>query len=174
VDPSANDISVVDPATKKSVIVKVTADSEIRKLPPQMAQMIATRLQGNRRGPGADSGRPDASRPASEQYAHAAEPAGQAPEANSTGQGPRHEAPPDFQQLLNRLPPAKLADLHKGDAVMMVSTEGRGSGSVTAITLLAGVEPILTAAPSSQAMLLSAWSLGSAAPADAAGTTETR
>jgi hypothetical protein len=62
--------------------------------------------------------------------------------------------------MLSRLPAAKIADLNKGDAVMVVSTEGATGDGVTAITLLAGVEPILTAPASSQAMLLSPWSLG--------------
>ena len=49
--------------------------------------------------------------------------------------------------MLSRLPNSTLADLQKGDAVMIVSTEGGDSNAVTAITLLAGVEAILTAAP---------------------------
>jgi hypothetical protein len=177
VDQSANEISVVDPATKKAVKVKITAESQVRKLPPTMAQMIAMRLKGTPGGgPEARSGSPEASHRAPDGHEHAAaQLAERGSDANSTGQGPHNGAPPDFQQLLNRLPPAKLSDLQKGDAVMMVSTEGRGSGAVTAITLLAGVEPILTAAPSgSGTMLLSAWSLGGAAPADSAGATETR
>lgn len=76
--------------------------------------------------------------------------------------------------MLSRLPNSSLADLAKGDAVMIVST-GDNSGAasaekssaaaaaqppeVTAITLLAGVEPILTAAPTRSASLLSPWSL---------------
>ena len=47
----------------------------------------------------------------------------------------------------------------KGDAVMIVSTEGTSSGGVTAITLLSGVEPILQA-PSGQSMTLPPWNLG--------------
>ena len=62
--------------------------------------------------------------------------------------------------MLNRLPAATLADLQKGDAVMIVSTEGTAPEAVTAITLLSGVEPILTAPPASQASLLSGWGLG--------------
>ena len=74
--------------------------------------------------------------------------------------GGRGGGPPDIQQILNRMPPASLTDLQKGDVVMIVSTEGDGVGAVNAITLLAGVEPILTAAPNaSQAMMLSPWSL---------------
>ena len=75
--------------------------------------------------------------------------------------GPGGNGPPDLQRTLSRLPNSKLADLQKGDAVMIVSTEGGDSDSVTAITLLAGVEPILTAAPNrSASSLLSPWSLG--------------
>ena len=63
--------------------------------------------------------------------------------------------------MLSRMPAVTLADLHKGDAVMIVSTEGTASGGVTAITLVSGVEPILQAAPNGrQAMMLSPWSLG--------------
>ena len=51
---------------------------------------------------------------------------------------------------------------------MVVSTEGADSGAVTAITLLAGVEPILTAAPNGAASaILSQWTMGSSS-ADAA------
>ncbi len=73
--------------------------------------------------------------------------------------------------MLNRMPAVTLSDLHKGDAVMIVATQGvssnggasnEGTANMgTAITLLTGVEPILQAAPSgSQAMMLSPWSLG--------------
>ena len=44
---------------------------------------------------------------------------------------------------------------------MLVSTDGSGSDTVTAITLLAGVDPILAAAPSRSYSLLSPWSLNS-------------
>ena len=61
------------------------------------------------------------------------------------------------------MPAIALTDLQKGDAVMIVSTQGDSSGVENAITLLAGVEALLTASPSaSQAMMMSPWSLGSA------------
>ena len=78
------------------------------------------------------------------------------------GEGRRSGGPPDIQQILSRMPSSSLADLQKGDAVLIVSTQGNASGEVSAITLLAGVEPILTASPSaSQALMLSPWSLSS-------------
>jgi hypothetical protein len=59
---------------------------------------------------------------------------------------------------LGRLPNSTLAELQKGDAVMIVSSEAGNADAVTAITLLAGVEPILTANRSAS-FLLSPWSL---------------
>jgi hypothetical protein len=75
----------------------------------------------------------------------------------------------DLQQLIATQPATSLAELQKGDAVMIVSTEGTDTSGVTAITLLAGVEPILQASPNGQSSILSAWSLG-AAPGGDAGT----
>ena len=68
----------------------------------------------------------------------------------------------DPQQMLNRAPAIQLADLKKGDAVMLVSTDG--ATEVTAITLLAGVEPLLEAPAASQS-LLNNWSMNSGAGA---------
>jgi hypothetical protein len=64
--------------------------------------------------------------------------------------------------MLNRMPALTLADLQKGTAVMIVATEGTAGGQPTAVTLLTGVEDILTASPNSAAMLLSPWNLGGA------------
>ena len=76
----------------------------------------------------------------------------------------RSRGAPDFQQMLGRMPAASLADLQKGDAVMMVSTAGTALSEGTVITLLSGVEPILQAAPNaSQATMLTPWSLGAPA-----------
>jgi len=67
------------------------------------------------------------------------------------------------------MPAATLADLQKGDAVMVVATEGGANGVATVITLLGGVEPILEASPKSSAStILSPWSLGTGAGGEAA------
>ena len=167
VDSGANTITVTDLITKKPVVVKVTDQSQLRKIPAQMAQMIAFRLKGAgaQGGPQGPSGTQPQGGAAS---AGGASPnGGQRPGGMGGGRG-------DLQQVVNRLPTATLSDFQKGDAVMVVSTQGTDSGGVTAITLLGGVEAILAAAPAgnaSQAMLLPPWSLG--APAgDAAGGTQ--
>jgi co-chaperonin GroES (HSP10) len=155
VDPATNTITLKDVISKQSVVVKVTADAQLRKLPPEFAQRIAMRLKG-----GMAAGIPGAAAAGITSQTPRSQGAGQFP-GGGTG-GRNGGAPPDIQQILNRMPAASLTDLQKGDAVMIVSTQGDGSGTVNAITLLAGVEPILTAAPNaSQAMMLSPWSLGS-------------
>ena len=79
----------------------------------------------------------------------------------------------DFQQILNRLPDSVLTDFQRGDAVMVVATSGTDDSTVTAITMLGGVEAILSApagiSAASQAALLSPWSLGGGPAADAGG-----
>ncbi len=61
--------------------------------------------------------------------------------------------------MLSRMPAVTLADLQKGEAVMVVATEGSAEVPSTAIILLSGVEPILTAAPSQASTILSPWNL---------------
>ena len=113
------------------------------------------RLKGAALGEGASS-----ASAASGQTSH---PAGGATGPTGGGPGGHSGGPSDFQQMLSRLPAASLSDLHKGDAVVMVSTEGT-EGAATAITLLSGVEPILQAAPSaSSSSILSPWSLSAPA-----------
>ena len=162
IDSSENSLTVQDAIAKAPVVVRLTPDSQIKKLPPEMAQRIAMRLKaGNGEapaqsptGPASGGARPATTAPGPPpQYARG--PGG--PQGNWGG-------PPDFQHLLGRLPSSKLSDLQKGDALMIVATAAENSSSVTAITLLGGVEPILTASPSrNAAMLLSPWSLGGGA-----------
>ena len=170
VDSSAGTITLSDLIAKKTVVVKVTDQSQLRKIPAQMAQMIAFRLKGA--GAGAQGGSQGSSGASPQGSAAAA--AGGGPPNGGQRSGGASAGRGDFQQIVNRLPAATLSDFQKGDAVMVVSTQGTDSGGVTAITLLGGVEAILAAAPAgnaSQAMTLSPWSLG--APAgDASGGTQ--
>ena len=53
-----------------------------------------------------------------------------------------------------------MNDLKAGDAIMVSTTMGSDPSKVTVIMLLAGVEPILTAAPNAARDLLGSWNLG--------------
>jgi hypothetical protein len=68
----------------------------------------------------------------------------------------------DPQQNITRAPAIAFADLKRGEAVILVATEG--TAEVTAITLLAGVEPLLESSAASQD-LLSNWSMNTGAGA---------
>ncbi len=165
VDASAGTISVQDLLSKKPVQVKITAESQLHKLPPEMAQRIAMRLRGSM-----PAGTPGAVASSSGSGAATGNSAssGAAPADRNSGPGMRQGGAPDFQQMLSRMPAVTIADLHKGDAVLIVTTQGTAASGGTAITLLSGVEPILQAAPNgSQAMMLAPWSLGGAPAGDA-------
>ena len=150
-DPAAGTLTLKDLATKKVVTVTVTKNSDVRKMPLQMATMFAARTSGGGAGAGsargAGGGAPQGA------------PAG-APGADAGGGGMRRGGGGDLSQMIGRLPSGSLADLKTGDAVMVVASEASpGATNVTAVTLLSGVEPILTANPKG-GMDLSGWSMG--------------
>jgi transcription antitermination factor NusG len=168
IDAANNTMTVQDAIRKSAVVVKVSPDSQMKKLPAEMAQRIAMRLKGGAGGgsgdqPGANSQGQGMGGQGATPVAGGTRPSTsmESQAAGGAGGGAGGNGPPDLQRMLSRLPNSTLADLQKGDAVMIVSTEGGNSDAVTAITLLAGVDAILTAAPNrSASTLLSPWSLG--------------
>jgi len=159
IDATGGTFTTKDLVTKKTVTIKTTPDSDMRRLDPQMAQMIATRLKSagsgqaggqagqtqSGAGPGSEASGPPAAAPGG---------GGQAWRQNAgAGQG----GGGSFARVLQRSPQIHLADLHKGDAVMIVATAGNPDAA-TAIRLVAGVEPMLQASASgSQSMFSAAW-----------------
>jgi hypothetical protein len=165
IDASVGTIIVQDLVSKQPATVRITAESQLRKLPPAVAQRIAVRLKGV--SPDAQS-----SPPATGAGANARKttnPNGSFPPGSESGGSggmgrPGGGGTGDLQQVISRMPAATLADLQKGDAVLVVATEGGANGVSTVITLLGGVEPILEASPKGGAStILSPWSLGSGA-----------
>jgi hypothetical protein len=64
------------------------------------------------------------------------------------------------------MPAVTLSQLQKGDALMIVATEGAADSPSQVIILLSGVEPILTAAsPAAASTILSPWNLSTSANA---------
>jgi hypothetical protein len=174
-DASDGTITVQDLASKKPITVKVTAESQLRKLPQPMAQRIAARLKGtppDATSPAAASGNttPAVNAGAGQASGTNGPPFGNTASGGSGGMGrPGGGGAADLQQMISRMPPATLTDLRKGDAVMIVATEGGPNTLSTAITLLGGVEPILEASPkSSPSTILSPWSLSSGGGGEAA------
>ena len=156
VNADASTITVTDSATKKPVVLSVTPDSEVKKLDPAVAQRLAARMSGG------GAKRPDGSAAPAASPAPAAAGSGTAgPAGDPSHPSGRGAGGPDFQQLLARSPSVALKDLQKGNMIIVVATAGQSAGSATAITVVAGVEPMLQASTSaSQAMLSSSWNLG--------------
>jgi len=157
VDANASTITLTDAATKKPVVVTITPDSEVKKLDPAVAQRIAARLSGGAKRP---DGAPGGAAGAAAGPGGAGGPGPSGADHPAGGRGPGGGGP-DFQQVLARAPSVTLKDLQKGNMVIVVATEGQTPVSATAITVVAGVEPMLQASTSgSQAMLSSSWNLG--------------
>jgi len=173
IDASARTITVMDLVAKKPVTVKVTADTQLRKLSPAMAQGIALRLKGGAAdAPVGTAGTAPGSAPAKPADAATGQTGGQGGQTGGAGGTGRVGGAAggarggDLGQMLSRMPAATLADLQKGDAVMIVTTEGTQESGATAITLLAGVEPLLQASGASS--ILTPWTMSGAPGGDAA------
>ncbi len=141
IDAANTSLVVKDLASKKQVTIKVSADTQMRQLTDRMATILAAMLNGTM---GSFAGRPG----------------GQTNPGGAQG-GPRPGGGGfDPQQMLSRAPAIQFADLKKAEAVMVVATED--SMADTAITLVAGVEPLLQAPAANQNLLN--WSLSSGTP----------
>ena len=149
VDAASNQIRMNDLITKKPVMVSVNADTNLRKLAPWMAGMIARMQSGGGAGNGAGAGNASLpQRPAGtggqgggeRQPGSANGPAG-------SGGGMGHGGHLDTSQMLESAPRFALSDLKAGDALVISSSNGNDATHATAIAVVAGVEPILAAAP---------------------------
>ncbi len=163
IDGGEKVLRIRDLDAKKPVVLRIGAESSLKKLTEQMAQMIALTKQAEK----------DGSAPGTVANNGGAPPAGRAggpggPGGRGTDIGGRGPGGPggrggrignDLTQILDRAPNITLADLKPGDAIIVLSTVGANADSLTAITLLAGVEPILTR-PGTREMSLGGWSLG--------------
>ncbi len=144
IDAQEKVMQVRDLETKKPLTVKIIADSSMKKFQPQDAQQIALRLHpelaaggGGRGGRGQGGG------------------GGRGGDGQGGGRG---RGGADLQQLLDRSPAITVTDLKAGDAIVVSSTLGASADKITAISLVAGVEPIITK-PGTQEMSLGDWNL---------------
>jgi hypothetical protein len=133
INATTGEIVIKDLASKKSLTVRVVPDTTMKKLPETAAAMLARRY-------GPAGGQADS----------------QARSGGARGGGPGG----DIGQMLDRLPALPLSELKRGDAIMVSTTQGSDQGRVTAVMLLAGVEPLLTASPNATRDIMSGWNLG--------------
>ena len=145
VDASKNEVVIADSKTKKDVVVSLGSFSVLKKFPEEMAQRMTQ--MGGGAGPGGQGGiRPAGGQPG------AAPPAGGQPGAGQRnegqGGGMRMGGAPrgGIDDIFERLPVISLADLKPGDVIAVSSSKNGSVDKVTAIKVLAGVGPFITAA----------------------------
>ncbi len=182
VDAAANTIVVKDLSSKdkQGVTIHVNQDTVMKRMPERMATFMAMRLNGATPGGATPNGGQGAATQPRPQGAPQANPAPGGPARNLSqmGNGPGGAAGGaggggfggggrgDLQQMMERLPKLDLAELKAGDALIISSTNGADRSNLTAITIVAGVEPFLASAPrSAGAVNLGSWNFDIGMPA---------
>ncbi|HVO96602.1 MAG TPA: hypothetical protein VMT15_00980 [Bryobacteraceae bacterium] len=153
IDAAKQQMTVKDLETKKTLVVKVNADSNMKRLSDPIAQMIARRVhpenyEGRGGGRGEGAGRGVGGPPPEGGGMRGGGPGGR-----GGGRGG------DLQQMLDSQPAVTLADLKVGEPIVISSAVGAATDHIMAITMLAGVEPILRS-PGRPEMSLGGWNLG--------------
>jgi len=145
IDLAAATITVKDLTTRRSILIHTTPATSLKKLDARASAFLAMRAAGG-------------TTPA----------AGTATATGAPAAPARHF---DLAQVIQRMPAVPLSTYAVNDAVMIVASAPDATGtSVTAITILGGVEQILSATPKGgEVMTLAPWSLGGDAP-DMGGT----
>ncbi len=140
VDLAKNEITVSNIQTKKAVIVVVGQNSVLKQFPAEMAQRLAAMQSGaaggGMRPPQTQGG---SSQPSGQGAPNEARPNGGGMRAGGGGM----RGGGSIDEMLERFPTLAIADLKVGDMIAISSTKSTNVERVTAIKLLAGVEPFL-------------------------------
>jgi hypothetical protein len=163
-------LEVTDLDTKKPVVVRLSKETNLKKLPDMAAQMMAMAMNGGfaaMRGIGGAAG-PGSAGPGGMGMRPGGAPSGGAPSGGApSGGAPSGGAPGGSRRggdmigmVIDRSPAIQLSDLKKDDPLILSVSKTKEANRVVAITVLAGVEPILAApANGSRAMQLGTWNL---------------
>src|SRR5258708_24450042 len=163
VNNATGEVQLMDLKTKKPMTVRTNQNSMLRRLEERTAAMLARRMNPPADGDGSPGGAPGAAGGGSPRNLDSPREGG-APGPGGPGGGMRGG---NFylQAILERSPQLALTQLKKADALIVSSTKGVDGSSMTAISLVAGVEPFLAAAPRRSGQVdLGSWRLGMGAP----------
>jgi hypothetical protein len=134
VNLETKEVTVKDLTNNRPLVVKFTADSQLKKMPDMSAMMGG--MMG--RGAAPAGGPPAATPPVGAPPPGMMRPAGDA--ASAAGGAPGGMARPgggmDLGQMLERMPAGKLDDLKPGDTIVVSSTKGAKADQITAIMFL--------------------------------------
>ncbi len=145
IDAAKNEITISDIKTKKPLTVVVGQNTVIKQFPAEMAQRMAAFQSGagGMRPPQANGQTGGQTNGQANQP-----PTGQTPPNGGgmrPGGGGGMRGGGGIDEMLERFPTITLADLKVGQMIAFSSTKGTSQERVTAIKLLSGVEPFLTA-----------------------------
>jgi len=139
IDTTKNEIVVTDLATKKDLTIAVIPTSILKKFPEEQAQRMAQFQMG---GQGGFRPAGQGNTPPTTSQTSTTSPAGPRPGGMRMGGG----GGGGIDDMLDRFPNITAADLKAGDVIAVSSTRSGNLDRITAIKLLAGVEPFLRAA----------------------------
>src|ERR1022692_2012826 len=127
-------IAIKELANHKPLVIRMTADSQIKKMPDMAAMMMGGMGRGGTPGGGAApagafGGGPP---PGMGGAARRGMPAGGPPGGMGRGGMPAM----DINAMLERMPVSKLEDLKAGETIVVSSTKGAKSNEVTAIVMI--------------------------------------
>ncbi len=147
VDTAKNEIVISELQGKKDVTISLASASLVKRFPEQMAMMLAARQNGpagpggppagGQRGQGGQSG----------QGAQAGGQPARPSNGMGPGGGPGGGMPRGgIDEMIDRFPTISAADLKLGEMIAVSSSKTESMEKITAIKLLAGVEPFVRAA----------------------------
>ncbi len=141
VNAETGELTVQDLETGKPLVIRVTADTQLKRMPAMGAGGMGGRpsLAGGRSGTPAAGG-------------------------FAGGPGDPGGGAPDLAQMLERMPGSKLDDFKPGESVVVSSTRGASKDQITAIMLLANADMLIemaTASSNSRQQGLGSGMLGS-------------
>lgn len=169
IDAAAGTIVATDLASKKPITILVKPGTTMKKLDDATALLLARRLNPSYQGTTGARGAGRSAAAASDSATAPAAAAGSTPDAAAAGRAGRSgagrsaSAAADPSRLLEQQPTIALADLKAGDPVVVTGTAAADLSKLTAMTVIAGVEPILRAAPSGSDPLGGNWNFGEVA-----------
>jgi hypothetical protein len=117
VDPEARTVRIQDLATQKTLMVRLTANSQLKML-PDLKTMFAEMMKGG--GPHADPGA-----------------------AHDDGAAQPASGGFDIAKIIAQLPAGKIEELKAGSTVIVTSTAGSRSDEVTAILVMANADGLI-------------------------------
>jgi len=146
IDAATNQIKITELQTKKPLTIILKPESVIRRL-PEGGGMFGGGGGMGPGGPGAANGAPAGAAAKGQvqgQGQAQQRPQGAGPGGPQGGGPGRGGAGMNMADMLERLPTISINELKVGDTIIMSSLQGSDPTQLTAISLVAGIEPLLT------------------------------